>query len=31
MDQFRIALRQNPALTSANLFAGLTEVDLGET
>jgi tetratricopeptide (TPR) repeat protein len=29
MDQFRIALRQKPALVSANLFAGLTEVDLG--
>ena len=31
MDQFRIALRQNPSLTSANLFAGLTEVDLGSS
>ena len=30
MEQFKIALRQNPALISANLFAGLTEVDLGE-
>lgn len=29
MEQFRIALRQKPALTSANLFGGLTEVDLG--
>ena len=29
MDQFRIALRQKPTLVSANLFAGLTEVDLG--
>ena len=29
MDQFRIALRQKPTLASANLFAGLTEVDLG--
>lgn len=28
--QFQIALRQNPALASANLFAGLTEFDLGE-
>jgi tetratricopeptide (TPR) repeat protein len=29
MDQFRIALRQKPTLASANLFGGLTEVDLG--
>ena len=29
MDQFRIALRQKPTLASANLFAGLAEVDLG--
>ena len=29
-EQFRIALRQNPALASANLFAGLTEFDLGD-
>ena len=30
MEQFRIALRRNPGLTGANLFAGLTELDLGE-
>jgi tetratricopeptide (TPR) repeat protein len=29
IEQFRIALRQNPALASANLFAGLSEFDLG--
>jgi len=30
IEQFRIALQQNPALIGANLFAGLTELDLGE-
>lgn len=30
LEQFRIALRQNPALAGANLFAGLSELDLGE-
>jgi len=30
MEQFRIALGRNPDLTSANLFAGVAEVDLGE-
>ncbi len=29
MEQFRVALRQNPALAGANLFAGLSEFDLG--
>jgi len=29
MDQFRLALHQNSALTAANLFGGLTEFDLG--
>src|SRR3984957_9677761 len=29
MSHFKIALRQKPTLASANLFAGLTEVDLG--
>ncbi|MDQ2712285.1 MAG: tetratricopeptide repeat protein [Acidobacteriota bacterium] len=31
MEQFRLALHGNPTLASANLFAGLTELDLGET
>jgi Tfp pilus assembly protein PilF len=30
LEQFRIALRQNPTLASANLFAGLSEVQLGD-
>jgi tetratricopeptide (TPR) repeat protein len=30
LDQFTIALHQNSSLISANLFAGLTEVDLGK-
>ncbi|MBV8707726.1 MAG: tetratricopeptide repeat protein, partial [Acidobacteriaceae bacterium] len=30
IEQFRIALQQNPALIGANLFAGITELDLGE-
>ncbi|HEX4770256.1 MAG TPA: tetratricopeptide repeat protein [Bryobacteraceae bacterium] len=30
MEQFRIALKARPALSSANLFAGLTLIDLGE-
>ena len=30
IEQFRIALRQKPALAGANLFGGLTEVDLGQ-
>ncbi len=30
MEQFRLALRENPALAGANLFAGLSEFDLGE-
>jgi tetratricopeptide (TPR) repeat protein len=30
MAQFRVALRENPSLASANLFAGLTEFDLGD-
>jgi tetratricopeptide (TPR) repeat protein len=31
LDQLLIALRQNPKLASANLFAGLSELDLGRT
>ncbi len=30
MEQFRVALRQNSDLVGANLFAGLTELDLGD-
>ncbi|MFZ0589095.1 MAG: tetratricopeptide repeat protein [Bryobacteraceae bacterium] len=30
LEQFRIALTRNPALASANLFAGLSEVELGD-
>jgi O-antigen biosynthesis protein len=30
IEQFKIALRQKPDLASANLFGGLTEVDLGQ-
>jgi Tfp pilus assembly protein PilF len=30
LEQFRIALRQDPTLASANLFAGLSEIELGE-
>src|SRR5581483_4030038 len=30
MEQFRLALRSNPDLAGANLFAGLSEFDLGE-
>jgi tetratricopeptide (TPR) repeat protein len=31
LEQFRIALRRNPDLAGANLFAGLAELDLGES
>lgn len=30
MEQFRVALRRDPVLAGANLFAGLSEFDLGE-
>ncbi|HXF27741.1 MAG TPA: tetratricopeptide repeat protein, partial [Bryobacteraceae bacterium] len=30
LDQFRIALKANPQLAGANLFAGVSEVDLGK-
>jgi Tfp pilus assembly protein PilF len=30
MDQFRVALRENAHLAGANLFAGVTELDLGD-
>ncbi len=30
LEQFRVALRRNPALAGANLFAGLSEFELGE-
>ena len=30
LEQFRVALRRNPALAGANLFAGLAEFDLGD-
>src|SRR5689334_9804952 len=30
LDQFRIALRENPKLASANLFAGLAETGVGQ-
>jgi tetratricopeptide (TPR) repeat protein len=30
LEQFRLALRQKPDLASANLFAGVSEFDLGE-
>ena len=30
VEQFRIALKRNPTLASANLFAGLAEFDLGK-
>jgi tetratricopeptide (TPR) repeat protein len=30
MEQFRAALDRNPSLAGANLFAGITELDLGE-
>ncbi len=31
LEQFRVALRQKPDLAAANLFAGLSEFDLGDT